>query len=223
MMFGELNASGYAYNSTFYNTEFELVLSKIIMCYQLMANSGAKIDNDENIIRDHLYLNYLNDNTIRREVGLKDYYFDREIQEDRTNGRTDIRILSSYSFEDTDAYYILECKRLNSVNTNGTTGLNGEYVKNGICRFTSKNYSTYYKTNAMIGFIVDSVDIIQNVSSINQLVANQKETNTINDIQFRRIIPDFDYSFCSRHLIENENILLYHLMFNFSKNIRLNV
>ena len=33
-MFGELNASGYTYNSTFYNAEFELVLSKVITCYQ---------------------------------------------------------------------------------------------------------------------------------------------------------------------------------------------
>ncbi|QES93787.1 hypothetical protein F0358_14180 [Empedobacter brevis] len=222
MMFGELNASGYAYNNTFYNTEFELVLSKIIQCYQLMINRDTTLDNDENLIRDHLYLNYLNDNTIRREIGLKDYYFDREIQEDRTNGRTDIRVLSSYSFEDTDAYYILECKRLNSVNTNGKTGLNGEYVKNGICRFTSKTYSTYYKTNGMIGFIVDSVDILQNINCINQLIANQHETNTTSNIQFRGIIPDFDYSYCSKHTIENENIMLYHLMFNFSKNIKLN-
>ncbi len=222
MMFGELNASGYEYNSTFYNTEFELVLSKIITCYQLIVNDRVKLDNDENLIRDHLYLNYLNDNTIRREIGLKDYYFDREIQEDRTNGRTDIRVLSSYSFEDTDAYFILECKRLNSVNTNGTTGLNGEYVKNGICRFTSKTYSTYYKTNGMIGFIVDSVDILQNISCINQLLANQKETNTTSNLQFKDIIPDFDYSYCSGHTVENEEIILYHLMFNFSQNIQLN-
>lgn len=219
MMFGELNASGYAYNNTFYNTEFELVLSKVITCYQLIANSGAKIENDENLIRDHLYLNYLNDNTIRREIGLKDYYFDREIQEDRTNGRTDIRILSSYSFEDTDAYYILECKRLNSLNTNGTTGLNGEYVKNGICRFTSKNYSTYYKTNGMIGFIVDSLDIAQNINCISQLIVKQREINTTSGIQFRKLISDFKYSYCSVHMVESKDVVLYHLMFDFSKNI----
>lgn len=220
MMFGELNASGYTYNSTFYNAEFELVLSKVITCYQLMVDAGAALNNDENLIRDHLYLNYLNNNKVRKEIELKDYYFDREIQEDRTNGRTDIRILSSYSFEDTDAYYILECKRLNSINTNGTTGLNGEYVKNGICRFTSKNYSTYYKTNGMIGFVVDSVDIVQNIDCIRQLMANQAETNTIDEIQFRKILSEFEYSYCSRHTVDSNNIVLYHLMFDFSKNIQ---
>ena len=185
-----------------------------------MVDAGAALNNDENLIRDHLYLNYLNNNKVRKEIELKDYYFDREIQEDRTNGRTDIRILSSYSFEDTDAYYILECKRLNSINTNGTTGLNGEYVKNGICRFTSKNYSTYYKTNGMIGFVVDSVDIIQNIDCIRQLMANQAETNTIDEIQFRKILSEFEYSYCSRHTVDSNNIVLYHLMFDFSKNIQ---
>lgn len=220
MMFGELNAYGYKYNSTFYNAEFELVLSKVITCYQLMVDAGVALNNDENLIRDHLYLNYLNNNKVRKEIELMDYYFDREIQEDRTNGRTDIRILSSYSFEDTDAYYILECKRLNSVNMNGTTGLNGEYVKNGICRFTSKNYSTYYKTNGMIGFMVDSVDIVQNIDCIRQLMANQAETNTIGEIQFRKILSQFEYSYCSRHKVDINNIVLYHLMFDFSKNIQ---
>ena len=221
-MFGELDASGYAYNSTFYNAEFEVILSKVIMCYQMMRSGELILDNDENLIRDHLYLNYLNDNKIRKEIALKDYYFDREIQEDRTKGRTDIRILSSYSFEDTDAYYILECKRLNSVNMNGTTGLNGEYVKNGICRFTSKTYSTYYKTNGMIGFIVDSVNISQNINCINKLLATQSDTNTTNEITYRKIISNFEYSYCSGHKVGGNNVALYHLMFNFSKNIKLN-
>lgn len=219
MMFGELNASGYAYNTTFYNAEFELVLSKIISCYQLMVRGDFELENNENLIRDHLYLNYLNNNKIRSQIQLKNYYFDREIQEDKTKGRTDIRILSSYSFEDTDAYFILECKRLNSININGTTGLNSEYVKSGICRFTSKTYSIFYKTNGMIGFVVDSLNITQNIKHINNLMINQTETNTISEIQSREINPDFEHSYCSKHTVENDSIILYHLMFDFSKNM----
>jgi len=219
MMFGELNASGYAYNSIFYKSEFEDILSKIISCYNIMIADKVPLTNNENSIRDVLLVNYLKDNSIRKKIKLTDYLFDREVPEDRSIGRTDIKIQTLNTFQDTSAYYILECKRLNSVNASGTTGLNGEYVKNGVCRFTSKTYSAFYKTNGMIGFVVDQVNIPQNINCINELIANQIETNTTSDIQFHNINPDFEYSYSSKHTIENENIILYHLMFDFSNNM----
>lgn len=222
MMFGELNASGFSYNSTFYNAEFESILSKIILCYQRLVRDRVMLPNNENLIRDCLYLNYLNNNIVRKEIGLKDYYFDREILEDRTHGRTDIRILTSYSFEDTDAYYIVECKRLNCVNTNGATGLNSEYVKNGIFRFISKTYSTFYRTNGMIGFITDTMDIDENVSCISNLMLAQGNSNTSRKIEFREIVEKFKFSYSSGHKVDDINLTLYHLMFDVSKNIHPN-
>ena len=66
---------------------------------------------------------------------LNDFYFDKEVPEQ--DGRADIKVLTRNCFEDDDAYYIIECKRLDNINTTGIAGLNAEYIKNGICRFVT--------------------------------------------------------------------------------------
>jgi hypothetical protein len=221
MTFSSLDASKYDHSVVFYNAEFEELLSKVIICYKLMLVDKVAVNNDENEIRDVLYLNYLNDNTVRNKIGLKDYYFDREVAEDRSQGRTDIRVLSNYSFEDTGAYYIIECKRLDAINSAGKTGLNAQYIQKGICRFASKKYSAYYKTNGMIGFIVEKIDIHANVSSINKLLKDPfKEANTAKSLFIRNIVSGFDYSYCSTHTVDSNEVIIYHLMFDFSKNIK---
>ena len=53
-----------------------------------------------------------------------------------SNGRIDIRIIAKNDFEIDDAYYTIECKRLDNQNLLGETGLNAKYVKEGIKRFT---------------------------------------------------------------------------------------
>ena len=186
-----------------------------------MVSNKIRLSKDENKIRDVLYLNYLNNNTIRGKIGLKDYYFDREIHEDRTKGRTDIRVLSLNSFEDTNAYYVIECKRINGINQNGKTGLNGKYISEGICRFVYKKYSSYYKTNGMIGFIVESIDIHKNVTFINTLLNTSfTQANTTQELNNRSIVASFDFSYYSTHSINAEEIFIYHLMFDFAKNIK---
>ncbi|MFT3949155.1 MAG: hypothetical protein QM763_19480 [Agriterribacter sp.] len=216
-----LNASGYPFAKTDYREEFEKILSKIISCYRLMLSDNIILSNDENKIRDVLYLNYLNNDTVRKSVGLQSYYFDRETKEDRTAGRTDIRILTINSFVETAAYYIIECKRLNAANPEGSTGLNGKYIENGICRFTSSTYSAHYNTNGMIGFVVEDLNISKNVVSINSLLRNTfTKTNTIQDLEYRELINGFEFSYCSIHNMAGNNILLYHLMLDFSKNIQ---
>jgi hypothetical protein len=220
-MFTELNASGYEHNDIFYNVEFEDILSKIITCYRLMLSANIALSNDENQIRDVLYLNYLNSDAVRKSVGLQSYYFDRETQEDKTAGRTDIRILTANSFIETAAYYIIECKRLDTSNPNGKTGLNAKYIENGICRFASKTYSAHYKANGMIGFIVESIDISANINCINDLLKKHfPAANTVQKLTYSEIISDFKFSYCSIHNSGKDNVLLYHLMFNFSKNIK---
>ncbi len=101
MMFTELNASSYDYNGIFYNAEFEEILSKIITCYNLMLTDNVSLTNDENAIRDVLLINYLNDNPTRKKNKLTDYLFDREVPEDRSLGRTDIKIQTLNTFQDT--------------------------------------------------------------------------------------------------------------------------
>ncbi|WP_026979115.1 hypothetical protein [Flavobacterium tegetincola] len=221
MIFTELNASGYEYNGIFYNAEFEDVLSKIIICYNLMIANNVSLTNDENAIRDVLLINYLKDNSIRKKIKLTDYLFDREVPEDRSIGRTDLKIQTLNTFQDTSAYYIIECKRLNATNLNGSTGLNAKYIKDGMYRFASTTYSTHYKTNGMIGFVVEPIDIKANVTSINNLLANNfSEANTTQDLQYREIVTDFSFSYCSCHNVSEDSVVLYHLMFNFSENIQ---
>lgn len=221
MMFTELNASGYGYNGAFYNAEFEDILSKIIASYRLMLSDNRTFANDENQIRDVLYLSYLNNDEVRKKIGLQRYYFDRETSEDRTVGRTDIRILTANSFLETAAYYIIECKRLDATNPNGTTGLNSKYITNGICRFISKAYSAHYRTNGMIGFLVQPLNIVQNINAINQLLKNtfKQETYTDRALEYREIVTGFDFSYCSTHSVDEDSIVLYHLMFDFSAHI----
>lgn len=221
MMFTELNASGYDYNGIFYNAEFEEILSKIITCYNLMLKDNISLTNDENAIRDVLLINYLKDNPTRKKIKLTDYLFDREVPEDRSLGRTDIKIQTLNTFQDTSAYYIIECKRLDATNPNGTTGLNAKYIESGICRFASVSYSSHYKTNGMIGFVVEELDINKNVVSINNLIStNFSKANTTQDLQYRAIVKDFEFSYCSCHKAKENSLVLYHLMFNFSKQIQ---
>jgi hypothetical protein len=47
MMFAQLTASGYKYSSIFYNAEFEGILSKIIICYNLMIANNVQLESDE--------------------------------------------------------------------------------------------------------------------------------------------------------------------------------
>lgn len=220
MIFNELSASSYKYNSVFYNAEFEDILSKIIVCYDLMIADNVSLTNDENAIRDVLLLNYLKNNPIRKKIHLTDYLFDREVPEERSLGRTDIKIQTLNTFLDTSAYYIIECKRIDATNTTGITGLNAKYIENGIYRFASSYYSTHNKTNGMIGFVVESIDINKNVSSINNLLATSfLAANTTQYLQYREIVVDFDYSYCSCHNVEGDSVVLYHLMFDLSKEV----
>ena len=221
MISPELSASNYMHKSIFYNTEFEDILSKIITCYSFMLKDNVSLTNDENTIRDVLLINYLKNNSIRKKINLTNYLFDREVPEDRSLGRTDIKIQTQNTFEDTSAYYIIECKRLDATNTTGTTGLNAEYIKNGIFRFVSAYYSNYCKTNGMIGFVVKSIDINENVSLINNLLERIfADTNTTQYLQYRKILADFNFSYCSYHNVVGNEVLIYHLMFDFSGNIQ---
>ena len=213
MMFAQLNASSYKYSSTFYNAEFEGILSKIIICYNMMIANSVRLISDENKIRDVILKDYLNNNNVRKQVKLTDFLFNREVPEDNDLGRTDIKIETQNTFIDTKAYYIIECKRLDSQNQTGTTGLNGKYISDGICRFVSEKYSTYKNTNGMIGFIVQSMNIHNNTNCINGLLANQNfQINTKLNLQPRKIEDNFEYSYCSIHSIRKQEIVIYHLM-----------
>lgn len=221
-MTNQLDPSAFPGAADFYIAEFEIILVGITSCYKMMIEDNISVpSNDENGIRDILLLNYLKNREIKRKVKLTNYRFDREIMEDTTKGRVDIRIISKNDFEIDEAYYTLECKRLNNNKTSGTSGLNGEYIKQGIMRFIAEYYSSYYGVNGMIGFVVEQMDIPANIININKMLRkNFSDANTETLLTLHDFIKDFKYQYCSIHKdIKDRKIKLYHLMFDFSANI----
>ena len=218
-----LEANNFQPASKFYSTEFGKILIGIIKCYWLiLKNKNSVPSNDENKIRDiFLSKEYLKNRKIKNQLNLLEYRFDREISEDHSNGRIDIRIIAKNDFEIDEAYYTIECKRLDNQNLLGETGLNAKYVKEGIKRFTIDQYSAYYGVNGMIGFVIEKMNIDNNINNINQLLENQSpQITTIKKLQFIRLIEKFKHSYCSNHEnINKKNITLYHLMFDLSENL----
>lgn len=220
-MFKEIDASPFEFDSMFYDQEFERILCKITLCYQMMIQNDVKVPNDENEIRDILLLQYLKNDEIRREIELLDYLFDPEVPEDKTTGRTDIKIQTKNTFIYQEAYYIIECKRLNNQNLTGISGLNAKYIKDGIMRFIKGKYSIYYRVNGMIGFVVKNINIDQNIENINRLLINHfPKANTKSVINKTSFIENFEYQYFSIHQDKNNSFFkLYHLMFDFSNQI----
>ena len=210
-----LDATVFEYSISYFNAEFENVLGKIIMCYNLMITKSIILPNDENKIRNELTFNYLNKNTVRKQIGIGKYLFEPESPTKDNSGRTDIKIISDKTFEDTDAFYIIECKRLD-----GKNKLNKKYISNGIARFVSEKYPMHNNTAGMIGFVVSKMNICENVSCINQLLQNTfPQINTEKGLTKKQITPDFEYSYYSNHKVGKSTTIIYHLMFDFSNSI----
>ena len=78
----------------------------------------------------------------------------------------------------------------------------------------------YDGTAGMIGFVVEKMDIHQNVSAINTLLAEHFiQISTEEALTYKSIVSDFKYSYFSRHKIDGIVKIIYHLMFDFSDNI----
>ena len=223
-MFDKLNAAIFKFALPFYSTSFETLLSKITLCYQFMIRDNVSLENNENKIRDVLLINYLSDNAVRKRIGLLPWNFEREVAEDRLTGRvgrTDIKVITLDTFTDQTAYYIIECKRLNDKNLSGKTGLNAKYIQEGIKRYTDKYYSSHYRVNAMVGFVVKNIDIDANTAKINSLLmAFLPYLQTQQLLSKTTFIEDFEYQYQSTHLdVDGDALKIYHLMFDFSDNI----
>jgi hypothetical protein len=187
-----------------------------------MLSDAVQLENDENKIRDVLVINYLENKDIRKGTSLENFIFNREAPEANSPGRTDIKIETYNTFKNCDAYYIIECKRLDSKNLKGKTGLNAEYINNGIRRFVSQYYSSHCGTNAMIGFAIDKFAFATNYQNINFIMKTYFfDINVVQPLQPENFISDFEYQYSSQHDINgNKKLILFHLLFDFSKNIK---
>lgn len=205
----KLDASNFKYLDFYQDNVFEFILTQIYNCYNKMLNDYSFVENNENLIRNGLHKNYLENNQIREELQLTPYLFDTEVElynndNDSVKGRTDIKVYNAIErTKNTDSYYIIECKRID-----GTNELNKKYISNGINRFIeNEKYPSFKKVNGMLGFVVNPIDIEQN-------------TKYFSDLKFHQFINGFEYSYVSNHKTTNsKDIILYHLMLNFSSKI----
>ena len=203
-----LDAFDYPQASWEYERELQNLLCKISDCLYKIIEDRIDIPcNNENYIRDIL-LDILKDTKTRNDICLiKGYRFEKEVEEN--SGRADLKIININDFEDHNAYYIIECKRLD-----GSGRLNKAYVEDGINRFVTSYgsttgtsyYSSHYGVNGMIGFIVAEVNVADNIQKLKRYDEN---------LDFEELESCNIYS--SRHTApEGDRIKLFHLMIDFS-------
>jgi len=211
-----MNAGAFKPKQKTKRKEFELILEAIAKSHQMMLADYDGMENDENRIRNRLWKDYLNDNQKRQELGIVNYIFkteNPEIGDDyRETGRHDIQIMLPTEYtRNTDAYFVIECKRLEHTNT-GRGSLNQKYVDEGIKRFVERrDYPTYYGLNGMLGFLVKSAIVTEVVAAINSLLVASEQLhryifNSINENSYRSNHRDHS----------NQEVQLYHLILDFS-------
>lgn len=162
-----------------YRANFEKITNYILDICELVVedyeNKQLKLLNDENRIRSIMLEEYMKKQ--KCSYGMSDYRFELEVPENYAGngqhiGRVDIRILLKSDFEKEDAYYIIECKRID-----GTADLNKKYVKEGVARFVTQKYSSYYGRNIMLGFVVKKIDISANAQLIENIQNSDLDQN----------------------------------------------
>ena len=154
-----------------HRTNFEKITTYILDICALIVKDyekkQLKFPNDENRIRSIMLEEYMNKQ--KNTHGMSGYKFEPEVPENYAGrgqhiGKVDIRILLKSDFEKDDAYYIIECKRID-----GSSDLNKKYVKEGVARFVTEKYSSYYGRNIMLGFVVKKIDISSNAKLIEEI------------------------------------------------------
>jgi len=208
-----LNADKFLYAKLIYEVSFDEILKHIIRSYESLINDNIQLKNDENEIRDCLVEHYLNHPLKRQQLGIDNLIFNREPSENMAKGFVDIKIQTMISLNNPKAYYIFECKRLD-----GSMDLNRKYIKEGIMRFVSEKYSSYYGLNGMLGFEVRKINTTANIEEINRLAAiDYPGTNILKKIARTVVSREFNYTYISSHsTVSFKEIEVYHLMLDFS-------
>lgn len=206
-------------NIEFGKNLYNVIINALIAGCALMVDdyrkSGQKIPNHEELIRNRLLEQYLENDDARAALGFDDVpiRFLPEVLEGYSKstgvytGRTDIRVTSVNWFFNRNDYYIIECKRID-----GTQGLNKKYVHEGISRFTNDppKYPSYHNRNVMLAFVVKSINQNATIRAIAQIHATCLNTITTQNIAIRQVSPE--YSLCES--IYNSGLTLEHIFYD---------
>lgn len=199
------DSSKFTFVFEYQNKDLIFILNSIYKCYLKIIVEEISINNNENDIRDiFISEKYLDNYNLKQEFDIIEYKFDKEIQ--TKDGRVDIRVLDMIKTMkgEFNPFYYIECKRIK-----GDKTYNSFYINNGVNRYIEEKYLTHQEANAMIGFVVKSIDI-------------DKNCRYFKILNPYKIIDGFDHSYVSTHITKSQKaIKLYHLMLDFSSKIHL--
>lgn len=194
----------FGYSEAYYQSQLKGLLHDIAVVYERILQSGVKLPNNENTIRNE-FGKYFSDQSYKATTTTaKDYYYDYEVSLQKTAGRVDMRFLSPNCFGVQDYFFGIECKRLD-----GTKHLSKEYVVNGIRRFTTGKYPSYLGCNAMLGFVVCPIDLDEIVGYVNNNLSVDEYLQQVGTATARTV--GFESSHTSPY-----HLVLYHLWMIFA-------
>ena len=207
-------------NQQIRKTLFNDSIYLLFVCSQRMVSdckSGKLVLNHEDKITNRLAARYLNKNNIGlRFIPQTQEHFDPET--DSYIGRTDFTVIGEDFLRNDNAYYVVECKRID-----GSTHMNNEYVKNGVVRFINllsdgtPKYSSYYRQSIMFGYVVQAIDIPQNAAEIDGIQRTILKNIPIGLFSLvQNFETEFFYYSCQYETTVG-NIDLAHLFFDFSE------
>lgn len=200
-----------------YRADFEKIITYILnICDMIVADFEKlqlKLPNDENKIRSIMLEEYMN--KYKDTHGMSGYKFEAEASENYVGagnylGRVDIRILLKSDFEEDDAYYIVECKRID-----GSSKLNKKYVKEGVARFITEKYTSYYGRNIILGFVVKKIDVSANakvIEEIQNVDSNEHMHGTFEIVSGGRVTENYK----CLYQIQSGEVELRHIFSDYS-------
>lgn len=208
-------------NIEFGRNLYDAIIDALIAGCALMVDDcrkeGQKIPNHEELIRTRLVEQYLDNDDVRVTLGLDNMpirFLPETLEGYNKNtgtymGRADIRVTSTNWLFNRKDYYIVECKRID-----GTKTLNKKYVDEGVSRFTSDppKYPSYHHRNAMLAFVVKSVNRDTVISAIAKIHATCLNTITTQNIAINQVTPE--YSLCES--MYSSGLALKHIFYDVS-------
>lgn len=199
-----INVAIFGYSEAYYQSQLRGLLHDIVVVYERIQQSGVKLPNNENTIRNE-FGKYFSDQSYKVTcTTAKDYYYDYEVSLQKTAGRVDMRFLSPNCFGVQDYFFGIECKRLD-----GKRHLSKEYVVNGIRRFTTGKYPSYLGCNAMLGFIVSPIDLNKTAGYVNENLAVEEYLKQVGT-------PTAETAGFESHHTSTHQLVLYHLWMSFA-------
>ena len=204
-------------NMLFVRGVIDTIVAHLIKCSQKMRSDCVQnsnpLRNHEDKITNRLVAKYLN-------AEPNGFHYERESPEnfdeetDTYIGRTDIKVLPWSHFCGSEAYFVIECKRVD-----GSYALNRLYITEGVARFVEfpLKYPSYYNLNIMFGYIVKSIDIVENASKIDAL--QRCQLTGVSASAFVKLESENSryFLFTCEYFTENTNrIELLHLFYDFA-------